>query len=169
MKNPKIELGFSKLSRALTSLEDIASKPQQEDRSNIDASIQRFEFTIELFWKLLRAILESKGVEVQYPKDVLREAFKGHLIDHEQEWLKMLLDRNIIVNSGEFGARSDGATPISSRRATSDNVPNFSSIDYTSHTYDQQLADKIYNNIRSYIPILRSTFDSLNFLKDSII
>nr|WP_250311401.1 palindromic element RPE2 domain-containing protein [Rickettsia endosymbiont of Oedothorax gibbosus] len=38
----------------------------------------------------------------------------------------------IIVNSGEFGARSDGATPISNRRATSDNVPNFSSIDYRS-------------------------------------
>ncbi|WP_341748902.1 palindromic element RPE2 domain-containing protein [Candidatus Tisiphia endosymbiont of Sialis lutaria] len=35
-----------------------------------------------------------------------------------------------IVNSGEFGARSDGATPISNRRATSDDVTNFSSIDY---------------------------------------
>ncbi|HJD57058.1 palindromic element RPE2 domain-containing protein [Candidatus Tisiphia endosymbiont of Ptychoptera albimana] len=36
-----------------------------------------------------------------------------------------------IVNSGEFGARSDGVTPISYRQATSDNVPNFSSIDYS--------------------------------------
>nr|WP_094649463.1 palindromic element RPE2 domain-containing protein [Rickettsia endosymbiont of Culicoides newsteadi] len=35
-----------------------------------------------------------------------------------------------MVNSGEFGARNDGATPISNRRATSDNVHNFSSIDY---------------------------------------
>ncbi|HJD57351.1 MULTISPECIES: palindromic element RPE2 domain-containing protein [unclassified Candidatus Tisiphia] len=35
-----------------------------------------------------------------------------------------------IVNSGEFGARNDGATPISNRRALSDNVSNFSSIDY---------------------------------------
>ncbi len=35
-----------------------------------------------------------------------------------------------IVNLGEFGARNDGATPISNRRATSDNVPNFSSVDY---------------------------------------
>ncbi|WP_425364654.1 palindromic element RPE2 domain-containing protein [Candidatus Tisiphia endosymbiont of Mystacides longicornis] len=35
-----------------------------------------------------------------------------------------------IVNSEEFGARSDGATPISNRRATSDNVTNSSSIDY---------------------------------------
>ncbi|WP_239832558.1 palindromic element RPE2 domain-containing protein [Rickettsia endosymbiont of Culicoides newsteadi] len=31
----------------------------------------------------------------------------------------------IIVNSGEFGARNDGATPISNRRATSDDVTNF--------------------------------------------
>ncbi|HJD56982.1 MAG TPA: palindromic element RPE2 domain-containing protein [Rickettsia endosymbiont of Sericostoma sp. HW-2014] len=40
-----------------------------------------------------------------------------------------------MVNLGEFGARSDGATPISNRRATSDNVPNFSSIDYTMLVY----------------------------------
>ncbi|OZG31990.1 radical SAM family heme chaperone HemW [Rickettsia endosymbiont of Culicoides newsteadi] len=39
-----------------------------------------------------------------------------------------------IVNSGEFGARNDGATPISNRRATSDNVHNFSSIDYSDFT-----------------------------------
>ncbi|MCC8416818.1 MAG: palindromic element RPE2 domain-containing protein [Rickettsia endosymbiont of Gnoriste bilineata] len=36
------------------------------------------------------------------------------------------------VNSGGFGARRDGATPISNRRALSDDVTNFSSIDYTS-------------------------------------
>ncbi|MCC8483870.1 MAG: palindromic element RPE2 domain-containing protein [Rickettsia endosymbiont of Labidopullus appendiculatus] len=36
-----------------------------------------------------------------------------------------------MVNSGEFGARNDGATPISNRRATSDDVTNFSSIDYS--------------------------------------
>nr|WP_284346805.1 palindromic element RPE2 domain-containing protein [Rickettsia endosymbiont of Oedothorax gibbosus] len=36
-----------------------------------------------------------------------------------------------MVNSGEFGARSDGAMPISNRRALSDDVTNFSSIDYS--------------------------------------
>ncbi|WP_250310752.1 glycosyltransferase [Rickettsia endosymbiont of Oedothorax gibbosus] len=35
-----------------------------------------------------------------------------------------------IVNSGELGSRNDGATPISNRRALSDNVTNFPSIDY---------------------------------------
>ncbi|MCC8483075.1 MAG: palindromic element RPE2 domain-containing protein [Rickettsia endosymbiont of Labidopullus appendiculatus] len=35
-----------------------------------------------------------------------------------------------MVNSGEFGTRNDGATPINNRRALSDDVTNFSSIDY---------------------------------------
>ncbi|WP_250312257.1 phosphomannomutase/phosphoglucomutase [Rickettsia endosymbiont of Oedothorax gibbosus] len=35
-----------------------------------------------------------------------------------------------IVNSGEVDSRSDGATPISNKRALSDDVTNFSSIDY---------------------------------------
>ncbi|HJD63773.1 MAG TPA: hypothetical protein LFW13_02025 [Rickettsia endosymbiont of Sericostoma sp.] len=34
-----------------------------------------------------------------------------------------------MVNSGGFGARSDGAMPISNRRALSDDITNFSSID----------------------------------------
>lgn len=58
--NYKMEWGFLKLGKALISLEKIIVKPDQEDRSNIDAAIQRFEFTIELFWKLLKNILESK-------------------------------------------------------------------------------------------------------------
>ncbi|WP_341748779.1 sulfatase-like hydrolase/transferase [Candidatus Tisiphia endosymbiont of Sialis lutaria] len=56
----------------------------------------------------------------------------NHLIilrPQEQPKTYKLVDEDI-VNSGEFGARSDGATPITNRRALSDNVPNFSSIDY---------------------------------------
>lgn len=92
--NP-LALDFSKLQKALTALEVMAVKPMQADRGNIDATIQRFEFTIELFWKLLKHILEEKGVEVQYPKDVLRAAYAGKLIDQEDVWLNMLKDRNL--------------------------------------------------------------------------
>jgi nucleotidyltransferase substrate binding protein (TIGR01987 family) len=95
MKNVKIELAFGKVQKALLALVSVAEKPMQDDEIIVDATIQRFEFTIELFWKLLKVILESKGVEVQYPKDVLREAFKGHLIDDEEQWLSMLKDRNL--------------------------------------------------------------------------
>ncbi|WP_425360922.1 palindromic element RPE2 domain-containing protein [Candidatus Tisiphia endosymbiont of Ceraclea dissimilis] len=50
---------------------------------------------------------------------------------------KVLSSLNVkdIVSSGGLGSRSDGATPISNRRALSDDVPNFSSIDYTRHTF----------------------------------
>ena len=40
---------FYKVQKAFSALKNIAHKPMQEDRSNIDATIQRFEFTIELF------------------------------------------------------------------------------------------------------------------------
>ncbi len=95
MKNQKISLNLLRAEKALLSLKNIAYKAHEIDRSNIDASIQRFEFTVELFWKLLRHMLEEKGVEVQYPKDVLRQAYKGGLIDDEHIWLKMLSDRNL--------------------------------------------------------------------------
>jgi nucleotidyltransferase substrate binding protein (TIGR01987 family) len=127
MKGYKIELTCNKLTKALVSLEAIVNKPPQEDRINIDATIQRFEFTIELFWKLLKHILESKGVDVQYPTDIMAEAYKGHLIDDEKQWLLMIKDRNL-------------ASP----------------------TYDEQLADAIYNRIKTYVVIIRKTFDKLN-------
>ncbi len=125
MTEYKIEIGLAKLDKVLASLEQIAAKSHQEDRSNIDATIQRFKFSIELFWNQLKGILESKG-RVQHSKNVLQEAFKWHLIDYEKEWLKMLQDR-----------------------------------DLTSHTYDEKLADQIFQHIQTYIPVLRETFDKL--------
>ena len=95
MKNVKVELIVSKLEKAFLALESVAFKPIQDDRVNVDATTQRFKVTIELFWKLLKAILESKGVEAQYPKDVLSEAYKGHLINDEFAWLSILKDRNL--------------------------------------------------------------------------
>ena len=94
MSDYQMNLAFEKFERALISLELMANKPVDLDRGNIDATIQRFEFTIELFWKLLKRILDSKGVDVRYPKDVLRESFSGGLIHNETVWLSMLEDRN---------------------------------------------------------------------------
>jgi nucleotidyltransferase substrate binding protein (TIGR01987 family) len=95
MSNDKRQLAFKKLAHALNALEVMVSKVPDADRGVIDASIQRFEFTIELFWKLLKVILQEKGLEVQFPKDILKEAFQGRLIDDETLWLSMLNDRNL--------------------------------------------------------------------------
>lgn len=126
MRNSRIADSCEKTEKALSALKAMVEKPMQSDRSNIDATIQRFEFTIELFWKLLKRILGEKGIDVTYPRDVLQEAYAGHLIDDEEAWLNMLRDRNL-----------------------------------TSHTYNEQLADQIYNNIKKYYPVLKKSFDKL--------
>ena len=95
MSDVQINEAFLKTEKALRALKQMLDKPMEEDRGNVDASIQRFEFTIELFWKLLKRILATKGVDVTYPKDVLQQAYKGSLIDDEQIWVDMLRDRNL--------------------------------------------------------------------------
>lgn len=122
----KLTLSFEKLEKALTALEITINKPSQEDRINIDACIQRFEFVFELSWLLLKRVIQVRGKEVAFPKDVLKEAYASHLIDDEALWLQMLNDRN-----------------------------------QSSHTYDEELADKIYANIKIYFPVLKKTYQKL--------
>jgi nucleotidyltransferase substrate binding protein (TIGR01987 family) len=95
VNNNQIDTAFIAVEKALKALKVAVDKPMQEDRLNIDGTIQRFEFSIELFWKLLKRILAAKGVVVQYPRDVLKQAYAGNLIDNETEWLAMLRDRNL--------------------------------------------------------------------------
>ena len=95
MNNNQVAETFTVTKKVLSALKIAIDKPIQEDLLNVDGTIQRFEFSIELFWKLLKRILATKGIEVQYPKDVLRQAYAGKLIDNETLWLSMLQDRNL--------------------------------------------------------------------------
>lgn len=62
----------------------------------IDAAIQRFEFSYELFWKWLKKLLFiHEGIEAQSPKQVLQNAYMLGWISDEDLWLKMLQDRNL--------------------------------------------------------------------------
>jgi nucleotidyltransferase substrate binding protein (TIGR01987 family) len=61
-----------------------------EDQSNplaIDGSIQRFEFSFELAWKLLKKLLmDLEGLEAMSPKRALQLAFQLGWIDDEMVW-----------------------------------------------------------------------------------
>jgi nucleotidyltransferase substrate binding protein (TIGR01987 family) len=60
-----------------------------------DAVIQRFEFTFELSWKLMKMFLEYVGVsEIKSPRATIREAFTYGLIEDGDEWIDMMIDRN---------------------------------------------------------------------------
>jgi len=64
----KIEGKLANYKKALDRLEEILQV--SPDHSYIyDAAIQRFEFTYELAWKLMKTILEYKGLsEVRTPR-----------------------------------------------------------------------------------------------------
>jgi nucleotidyltransferase substrate binding protein (TIGR01987 family) len=52
-----------------------------------DASIQRFEYTFESIWKLLKAYLNLlEGVVCNSPKQCFREALKAGLLTAEDTW-----------------------------------------------------------------------------------
>jgi nucleotidyltransferase substrate binding protein (TIGR01987 family) len=94
--NSDLQKSFEHTYSALKVFKEALDEPVMlKSRLNVDGTIQRFEFTFELFWKLLKRILASKGtVDVRFPKDVLQEAYAGDLIDDEKSWLSMLEDRN---------------------------------------------------------------------------
>ena len=65
-----------------------------------DSAIQRFEFTFDLAWKTLQAVLEEKfGVRANAPKTAARLAHENGLIADLSLWLSMIDDRNLTTHS----------------------------------------------------------------------
>lgn len=61
----------------------------------VDGVIQRFEFTFELSWKLMKIFLEYIGIsDIRSPRGAIREAFSYGLIKDGESWIDMLIDRN---------------------------------------------------------------------------
>jgi hypothetical protein len=58
---------FDDLGRSLDRLEE-ALRVASEEPLAIDGTIQRFEFTFELFWKTVRRALARQGVEANSPR-----------------------------------------------------------------------------------------------------
>lgn len=86
---------FEAYCRALERLEEaLRDKPTAMNR---DATIQRFEFTYELAWNVLKKYLTKVGVDCLNPRDCFKGAFQQKFIDDAGEavWLEMIKDRNL--------------------------------------------------------------------------
>ncbi len=94
MANESWKISFANLTRALQRFEEALAEPTDAKRMMVDASIQRFEFTFEIFWKTLKHLLAAKGKQAVLPRDVLSEAYMAGWLDQEKLWLDMLEDRN---------------------------------------------------------------------------
>lgn len=80
---------------ALQRLEEGLEVPDKDSLA-IDGIIQRYEFTFEIAWKLMKAFMEEEGLMgvCLSPKTTVRQAFKRELIRDGQGWIDMILDRN---------------------------------------------------------------------------
>ena len=66
--------------------------------------IQRFEYTFELAWNLLKDRLEHDGIALPTvtPRQVIRQAFQAKLIKDGDTWIAMLTDRNLKSHTYDF-------------------------------------------------------------------
>lgn len=95
MTKEQLLLKWEDYHKALHRLEIALTKTLDEDDLYLDATIQRFEITFELAWKLMKAVLEYEGIEATSPRSSIREAWKQHLIGDAEKWLDMQVKRNL--------------------------------------------------------------------------
>ena len=88
---------FNNFSRAYSLLrEALEDGTEPLNQLELEGVVQRFEFTFELSWNLLKDRLQYDGVIISdvTPRNVIRAACKAELIDDCEDWIDMLIDRN---------------------------------------------------------------------------
>lgn len=94
MSKERIKEIYEDFSAALERLKEALDEDVSITDVVIDGTIQRFEFTFELAWKLAKFVLNYNGIEADSPRLVIKEAFRTKLIKEGQAWIDMLEDRN---------------------------------------------------------------------------
>ncbi|MGL5230198.1 MAG: HI0074 family nucleotidyltransferase substrate-binding subunit, partial [Cetobacterium sp.] len=76
------------LENAVSRLDEAIKDSKKIELSTLkDGVIQRFEFTLELSWKILKTYLMNEGIDcVNTPKSVVREAYKAGIIKNGEIW-----------------------------------------------------------------------------------
>ncbi len=96
---------FANFQRAFLLLREAIEKdPAQLSQLEKEGVIQRFEYTFELAWKVLKDRMESDGIALDKisPKAVIRQAFNAKYIENPDIWLKMIGDRNLMSHTYDF-------------------------------------------------------------------
>lgn len=93
MNAERLHAQITFFAKAVNRLADALNQPKNEFIR--DAAIQRFEFTFELAWKVLKTYLEREGLEARSPRAAIRGAFRIGLLPEDEGWLAMLELRNL--------------------------------------------------------------------------
>ncbi|SKC55835.1 nucleotidyltransferase substrate binding protein, HI0074 family [Maledivibacter halophilus] len=89
---------FNNYKKAFDQLGEAMELMDKRELSRLEkqGTIQAFEYTHELSWKVLKDFLESRGnTEIYGSRDAVREAFKLGIIENGEVWMQMIKSRNL--------------------------------------------------------------------------
>lgn len=95
----KCQTLFADLQKATLRLKEALDQPPTV--FNQDSSIQRFEFTFEMAWKLMKSITTIDGLKAASPRQAIRQAATIGMIDNPKTWFDFLKKRNLTVHTYE--------------------------------------------------------------------
>lgn len=84
--------------KALARMDEVVTLWHSRKLSDLEGGgmIQRFEYTQELAWKLLKNYIEYQGeAQMGGSRDTIRQAFRLGLIENSEPWFDMLESRNL--------------------------------------------------------------------------
>lgn len=94
----KFEVTIQQFEKAVRRLKEVLDVPETDIVR--DSAIQRFEFTLDISWKTIKAFLEEeKGIICVSPKECFREAYRQGLINYDEDWIKFVDMRNETVHT----------------------------------------------------------------------
>jgi nucleotidyltransferase substrate binding protein (TIGR01987 family) len=73
IKKSEVLVKTQNFKKALERLQDAVQRAS--DDLDKDGVIQRFEFTFELFWKMLKAVLKYQGIECYSPRQCIKAKY----------------------------------------------------------------------------------------------
>ena len=94
---------FTKLEQAVTYIKNDLVKTEELNQKSFiildeiikEGLIQRFEYTHELAWNVMKDYFEYQGnTSITGSRDATRESFQKGLIENGEEWMEMIKSRN---------------------------------------------------------------------------
>ena len=105
-EQPRWLYRFDNYKRAFGLLREAIEIIEERDVSQLEKEgiIQRFEYTWELAWKVLRDYLTYQGVVIDTatPRATIRAAFAAHVIANGEKWMETLDARNKMFHTYDF-------------------------------------------------------------------
>lgn len=106
---------FDNFEKAFFRLEEAMNRSDLNELER-NGLVQRFEFTLELGWKVMKDYLEEQGFDfTPSPKETFRQAQAATMIDYAQPLIDGLEMRNVL--SHDYSGEKFEASEASLRRA----------------------------------------------------